>query len=72
LKRTDERPFEFVLASTANDPAARHFDHAASDHDLEQDSRQIAVTEAAMPKIGECRVVRYVAVEAEASMSSKS
>jgi hypothetical protein len=35
------------------------------DHDLEQLSQQIAVTEAAMPILGECRVVRYLAVEAE-------
>ena len=39
--------------------------HAAPDHGLEQLSQQITVTEAAMPTLGERRVVRHLAVEAE-------
>ena len=41
------------------------FGHAAPDHGLEQLSRQIAVTEAAMPVLGEGRLVRHLAIEAE-------
>jgi hypothetical protein len=41
------------------------FGHAAPDHGLKQLSKQIAVTEAAMPIFGKGRVVRHLAIEAE-------
>ncbi len=46
-------------------PVDQPFGHAAPDHGLEQLSQQIAVTEAAMPILGEGRVVRHLAVKAE-------
>jgi len=46
-------------------PVDQPFRHAAPDHGLEQLSQQIAITEAAMPVLGEGRVVRHLAVEAE-------
>src|SRR5712675_2570195 len=46
-------------------PVDQPFGHAAPDHGLEQLSQQTAVTEAAMPILGEGRVVRHLAVEAE-------
>jgi hypothetical protein len=39
--------------------------HAAPNHGLEQLSQQIAIAEAAMPILGERRVVRHRAIEAE-------
>jgi hypothetical protein len=46
-------------------PVDQPFGHAAPDHGLEQLSQQTAVTEAAMPILGEGRVVRHLAVEAD-------
>jgi hypothetical protein len=46
-------------------PVDQPFGHAAPDRGLEQLSQQIAVPEAAMPILGEGRVVRHLAVEAE-------
>jgi hypothetical protein len=46
-------------------PIDQPFGHAAPDHGLEQLSQQIAVPEPTMPILGEGRVVRHLAVEAE-------
>jgi hypothetical protein len=46
-------------------PLDQSFCHAAPGHGLEQLSQQIAIAEAAMPILGENRVVRYLAVEAQ-------
>src|SRR4051794_11809943 len=46
-------------------PINQPFCHAASDHGLEQLAQQIAIAEAAMPILGEGRVVRHLAIEAE-------
>jgi len=46
-------------------PTNQPFHHAAPDHRLEHLAQQVAVAEAAMPVLGEGRVVRHVAVEAE-------
>jgi len=46
-------------------PVNQPFCHAASDHGLEQLAQQIAIAEAAMPILGEGRVVRHLAIEAE-------
>jgi hypothetical protein len=46
-------------------PFNQPFCHAASNHRLEQLAQQIAIAEAAMPILGEGRVVRHLAIEAE-------
>ena len=46
-------------------PVNQPFCHAASDHGLEQLAQQIAIAEAAMPILGEGRVVRHLAIEPE-------
>src|SRR4029079_18097430 len=51
---------------TINQP----FCHAASDHGLEQLAQQIAIAEAAMPILGEGRVVRHPAIETEPGRTS--
>jgi hypothetical protein len=76
--RTDRRVLAMASQSTSSDPAAERCllasaairlastaKAAATDHGLEQLSQQIAVTKAAMPILGEGRVVRHLAVEPE-------
>src|SRR5467141_4938857 len=46
-------------------PINHPFCHAASNHGLEQLAQQIAIAEAAMPILGEGRVVRHLTIEAE-------
>src|SRR3954462_8702640 len=46
-------------------PVDQSFGHAAPDHGFEQLAQQIAIAEAAMPILGESRVVWSLAIEAE-------
>lgn len=48
-------------------PADQALGHAAADHGLEQLAQQIALAEAAVPVLGEGRVVRHVTLQPEAA-----
>src|SRR5215471_4484596 len=53
-------------ASTANaSPPDQTFSHASLQHGLEHASQQITLTEAAMPVLGERRVIRHRAIQAQ-------